>query len=213
MNRLVLLATAASFATFALASAASAASFTGWYGGVEAGANWVPDQDAIADTSSPATAQFDTGWAIIGNAGYSFGPWRTELELGYRSNDLDAFSTYTDGGSVDQFTVMANALYDFNVAQNYQVSVGGGVGADFVNYDNSSGWHSVNIKDSDSAFAWQLMAGVSRFVPSINADVVLNYRYLQTSDLTFAEYDGSSWHYDDYDNIDNHAVTLGLRWH
>lgn len=220
MNKLALLATAASLATLALASSASAASFTGWYGGVEAGANWMPDQNVPNDVLDPHwgggysnTAEFDTGWVVTGTAGYSFGPWRTELELGYRANDLNKFGSATDGGSLDQFTVMANALYDFNITPGYQLSLGGGLGVDFVDYHNSSGWHSGPIKDSDSAFAWQLLAGVSRFMPSLNADVVLNYRYLQTDSLTFTEQVGLYLHDDNYDQIENHSVTLGLRWH
>lgn len=220
MKMRLLVATAASLATLALASTANATSFTGWYGGIEAGANWVPDKTVPNDTIDPNwsggfvdKAQFDTGWAVMGSAGYAFGAVRTELELGYRANDLNQFGASTDGGSVDQFTVMANALYDYNITPDYQLSVGGGLGWDLVNYDNSSGFHSVPIKDTDSAFAWQLMAGVSRFMPSINADVVLNYRYLQTDALTFTESDGTFMHDDNYNHLDNHTVTLGLRWH
>ena len=108
---------------------------------------------------------------------------------------------------------MANALYDINVTPDYTLSLGGGVGADFVNYKNPN-FHSVTIKDSDTVFAWQLMAGVSRFMPAINADVVLNYRYLQTDSVSFTEVDNTGdLHNDNYSNLDNHAVTLGLRWH
>jgi hypothetical protein len=228
MNKLALLATAASLATLALASTASAASFTGWYGGVEAGANWVPNQNGVDDTIDPTftggytnKTEFDTGWAIMGSAGYSFGPWRTELELGYRSNDISKYvvpnasstTQFSDGGDVHQFTVMANALYDINVTPDYQLSLGGGVGADFVGYKNPN-FHTDPIKDSDTVFAWQLMAGVSRFMPYLNADVVLNYRYLQTDSVSFTEVDHfGDLHNDNYSNLDNHAVTLGLRWH
>jgi hypothetical protein len=226
MNKLALLATAASLATLALASSASAAGFTGWYGGVEAGANWVADENGVNDTIDPTwtggwvnSSEFDTGWALTGTAGYAFGPWRAEMELGYRKNDMSKYvttaSTYPDAGELSQLTLMANALYDVNITPDYQLSVGGGVGVDHLSYENTASYHDVPIKDSDNVFAWQLMAGVSRFMPSLNADVVLNYRYLQADSVSFQEVDSGTGflHNDDYDNISNHAVTLGLRWH
>ncbi|MEQ1755792.1 MAG: outer membrane beta-barrel protein [Micropepsaceae bacterium] len=221
MDKHFLLATVASIASFALVLPASAASFTGWYGGVEAGGNWVSDADGVNDTIDfggyTNTSEFDGGWAILGNVGYSFGAYRTELELGYRTNDLDKFvvtgDPYSDGGDISQFTVMANALYDFKVAEHYDLTLGAGIGIDSVDYDNSAGWHTVDIKDSDTVFAWQLIAGVSRYVPEWGADVVLNYRYLQTDSVEFRESDGADLHNDKYDNLDNHTVSLGLRWH
>lgn len=221
MDKHILLATVAAITSLTMAIPAGAASFNGWYGGVEAGATWISDADGVNDTIDfggyTNTAEFDGGWAILGNVGYSFGAYRTELELGYRSNDLDNFSvtggSHIGGGDVGQFTVMANALYDFKVAEAYELSLGAGLGLSTIDYDNSSGWHSVDIKDSDTVFAWQLIAGVSRYVPEWGADVVLTYRYLNLESPEFEEFDGSDTHNDVYDNLNNHTVSVGLRWH
>jgi Outer membrane protein beta-barrel domain len=224
MHKHLLLATVATFASLGLAGTASASSYQGWYGSAELGLNIAADEDGVNDTLDTAfagwthTAEWDTGWAVIGAIGYSFGNIRTELELGYRANDLDRFGStggFNDnGGDISHFTVMANALYDHKITDDYEVSVGGGIGIDNINYDNTSGWHTPpTLKDSDTFFAWQLIAGVSRPMPSWGTDVFMNYRYTQTEDLSFRELDGGGdLHNDDYDNLSNHTITVGVRF-
>src|SRR5580765_7161926 len=80
-------------ALLALTSPASASRFTAWYFGVDGGASWAQDVDALVFATPgpvPLTAssfQFDLGWAAFANAGYSFdNNWRVELEGGYRHN-------------------------------------------------------------------------------------------------------------------------------
>jgi hypothetical protein len=221
MHKHILLATVATFASLGLVGTASASSYKGWYGSAELGLNIASDEDGINDnvsgTGTAHTAEWDAGWAIFGAVGYSFGNIRTEVELGYRANDLDKFVTttdYSEGGDITHFTVMANALYDYKVTEDYEVSVGGGIGFDNINYDNTSGKHtSPTIKDSDTFFAWQLMAGVSRPMPSWGTDVFMNYRYTQTENLSFRELDGGGYtHNDDYDNLSNHTISVGVRF-
>lgn len=226
MHKQLLLATVATFASIALAGTASASSYKGWYGSAELGLNIAADEDGVNDTLDTTfptggythTAEWDAGWAILGAVGYSFGNIRTEVELGYRANDLDNFhadgSNYDNGGDITHFTVMANALYDYKVTEDYEVSVGGGIGFDNINYDNTAGWHtSPTLKDSDTFFAWQLMAGVSRPMPSWGTDVFLNYRYTQTEDVSFRELDGGGdLHNDDYNNLSNHTISVGVRF-
>jgi outer membrane protein OmpA-like peptidoglycan-associated protein len=92
------------------AASQTSARHNGWYVGVEAGANWIGDNDVIGSFgysgepefeaeaislvpfSSPsfdAGLDFDTGWAGFITAGYAFdNNWRIEAELGYRTNDF-----------------------------------------------------------------------------------------------------------------------------
>ena len=226
MHKHILLATVATFASLSLAGTASASSYQGWYGSAELGLNIASDEDGVNDTLDTTfpgwthTAEWDAGWAVLGAVGYSFGNIRTELELGYRANDMDKFvvhgsGTYSEGGDITHFTVMANALYDYKVTEDYEVSVGGGIGFDNINYDNTAGWHSdPTLKDSDTFFAWQLMAGVSRPMPSWGTEVFLNYRYTQTEDLSFREIevDDGDLHNDDYNNLSNHTISVGVRF-
>jgi len=222
MHKHLLLATVATFASLGLVGTASASSYKGWYGSAELGLNIASDEDGINDNVSSSgsthTAEWDAGWAVIGAIGHSFGNFRAEVELGYRANDLDKFvatgNAFDDGGDITHFTVMANALYDHKVTEDYEVSVGGGIGFDNINYDNTAGKHtSPTLKDSDTFFAWQLMAGVSRPMPSWGTDVFLNYRYTQTEDLSFRELDGSgTTHNDDYSNLSNPLISVGVRF-
>ena len=84
----------------------------GWYVGLEAGANWIGDNDfsvsnggyangigEVKLTSLPAinsgSLDFDTGWAGFATFGYGFeNNWRIEVEAGYRSNDFKATVGY-----------------------------------------------------------------------------------------------------------------------
>ena len=225
MHKHILLATVATFASLSFAGAAAASSYKGWYGSAELGLNIASDEDGVNDTLDTTfagytnTTEWDPGWAVLGAVGYSFGNIRTELELGYRANDLDKFvvsgSANDEGGDITHFTVMANALYDYKVTEDYEVSVGGGIGFDNINYDNTAGFHSSpTLKDSDTFFAWQLMAGVSRPMPSWGTEVFLNYRYTQTEDPSFREIEVSDGdlHNDDYSNLSNHLISVGVRF-
>ena len=62
-------------ASIAFAGSANAGHFNGWYVGLEAGANWIDDADAVgvADPAPPGppfltasgTESFDSGWAVL----------------------------------------------------------------------------------------------------------------------------------------------------
>lgn len=98
--------------------------------------------------------------------------------LGVTTADLVA-----DGqGSVDTLFVMANAFYDFGddswFARPY---VGGGLGLGIVDVDYSPSGVTI-IDDSQTAFAYQVMAGLSAAITP-NLDVFGGYRYRATSDV------------------------------
>ena len=127
-------------AALALCGTAQAGHHNGWYIGIEGGANWIDDTDAVvtADPAGPtlptiATATFeaDTGWAVLGTVGYAFANnWRLEAELGYRDNETSAG---TDSDS--EWSLMVNALYDINLTPKLDLSLGAGVGYDVAKLD------------------------------------------------------------------------------
>jgi OOP family OmpA-OmpF porin len=107
-SKLILLGTVAGLSIISAAN--SNAHNQGWYVGIEAGANWIGDNDfAFSDSNdwyseedslaavnmgwgNTSTMSFDTGWAALGTVGYGFEKnWRVEFEVGYRSNDVDAY--------------------------------------------------------------------------------------------------------------------------
>lgn len=221
MNTKTLLLGAASLA---LASAANAAHFHGYYVSMEAGASFVDDSSVDNDTIdptflggfAPTDAIFDTGWAGMLSFGHSWGDFRTEVELGFRKNDLNSFVVqgveYNGGGVLEEFSAMLNLVYDWRLGDRWALSLGGGVGADQMHYDNESGWHTVPIRDTQWTFAWQLIAGLSVDVGPQSA-LFINYRYFNASDAEFTAVDGfGDVHNDSYDDLTKHAVTIGWRY-
>jgi OmpA-OmpF porin, OOP family len=195
------------------AGAAQAGNFNGWYIGLEGGANWLNDNDGVfLETGvpvTPATFDFDTGWALLGTLGYSFGSWRVEGELGYRQNDIDAvaigpFFTPLPGDDVEQFTIMANALYDIRLSDRFNISLGGGLGVDRVDLDDG-----LDVSDDHWGFAYQGIVGLS-YAVSRRMDVTMNYRYLNADG---SDFDSSAFPIGySSENFQNHTVTIGLRY-
>jgi opacity protein-like surface antigen len=202
-----LLAATAALAVTGVATPAAARDGSG-YVGLEAGVLFPRDQningsidfatpaDGISDLplGNVADVEFKTGYDIDLIGGYDFGMFRLEGELGYKhtkakqidfDNDfIDALNagagtTFTDddfdiNGKASVLSAMVNGLVDFGG----NGGVGGYVGA---------GFGRARVKefgDRDSAWAWQLLAGVYAPV-SDNIDVGLKYRYFRTGKLDF----------------------------
>ena len=204
-------------ASLALGATANATNIDGWYIGLEAGANWIQDVDVSEDTASPpnAVTSFDTGWAALGTVGYGWHNWRGEIELGYRSNEIDVVndgSVETGGGDFDEFSAMFNILYDFALTQKIGLYVGAGAGGDFIDYENNTTTHGgVFIHDDDWVFAWQGIAGVNYQLTS-STDLFVAYRYFNADSPFFVTGTPLS-HSDDFDNVVKHTATVGLRYH
>ena len=130
--RMIVMGAVASMALGATANAAT----PGWYLSLEGGANWIDDWSPVVSKGQVADVQFDTGWAVIGSVGYAFTQnWRTEVELGYRKNDISTVSMVGSWSEGDMWeaSVMANVLYDIHIASKLGLSIGAGAGADYAN--------------------------------------------------------------------------------
>jgi len=188
----------------------------GWYIGLEGGANWGGDNDALYGSfttvpTSPIDIDFDTGWAVLATVGYAFdNNWRIELEGGYRSNDWDAkttfFGTSQWSGEIQQLSLMANVLYDVPLTERLDLTFGVGAGAVHSEFEEN------NVGDDDDVnFAFQGIVGLSYAVTD-RLDLTLTYRYLHVDepdyDLTHVN------HIDSYglEDVENHTVSVGLRY-
>jgi len=113
----------------------------GWYVGLEAGANWIGDNDFTLDSGAydsdysaaklslpiidNGSLDFDTGWAGFATFGYGFeNNWRIEVEAGYRTNDFKATAGYAYPVMVEQtaphledvFLYNGHPMHGFNTA-------------------------------------------------------------------------------------------------
>jgi OmpA-OmpF porin, OOP family len=203
----------------ALAAPASARDGAG-YVGLEGGILFPrPTHFNAVITTTPATttttydsafvAHYNTGYDLDAVAGYDFGMFRLEGELGYKRTKIKYFSfdptllaalgepagttatpldfDISDHASV--FSGMVNGLVDVGIGPSASLYAGGGVGRARVNA----------FEGHDSAWAWQLIAGVSTAV-SRNVDLGLKYRYFQTGKVG-----------DAVDDIDGNGTNVSLR--
>ena len=190
-----------------------------WYAALEGGAEIGGGEVASVILAAPLCGglgigpcgpdtSLDTGWAAIGTIGVRVAPnVRLEGEVGYRSQTLGGLNDLT------QTTLMANALYDIPLSEELTLSLGGGLGYDWV--DTGSGNRGPFAGD-DSAFAYQLIAGLA-YELSDNVELMLSYRHIR------AEFDDMHAVVDDQGSAGNWAslmsdwdttgaVTVGLRF-
>ena len=231
--KVILLGTVAALSLTAVSQ--SNAHNQGWYAGLEAGANWINDNDAEYQFndephfsySEPVQMNFDTGWAALGTVGYAFdNNWRIEGEIGYRKNDVDAIfggkqvleftqELVLDGpyeptrinGELTEISLMANVLYDIPLADKLSLNVGVGAGADYSKFKDG-----LSVNDGDWSFAYQAIAGLS-YALSDRLDLTLTYRYLHVNQPTYSDaapYSGTDTYA--FDDLEKHTVTVGLRY-
>jgi opacity protein-like surface antigen len=123
-----LLVAAAALVLPVAANAQTGTMYPGFYIGAEGGLNWLLNNNSY---------QMDTGWAVGGKVGYDFVGPRVELEGLYHSNTGTGNVWFRNGvanvrGRVEQVSVMANLLYDFNIGGPVVPFIGAGAGIAFV---------------------------------------------------------------------------------
>jgi OmpA-OmpF porin, OOP family len=191
----------------------------GPYIGAAGGGNFMNDvspHGAGADTRG----RFDDSYVGLGTAGYNFGNgFRTELEGGYRRNDVDhvrGAAPGSSGGALGMYTVMVNGLYDFDVTRYGVPSfglvphVGVGVGWAQPRFDHASSFNGNSLSGKDNLFAYQGIVGVDyAVVPHVK--MTLDYHYLGTDngDFHVTPGNGSS---SARTSITDQAVLLGVRY-
>ena len=184
----------------------AAAQDSGPYVGIEGGVMFPRDTEVDADVNfvDPLVPDvvfndvfdldYKTGFDVDAIAGYDFGMFRVEGELGYKRAkineiQLDQYfiNDYEEATGVDLSDVdfdldgrakvtsaMLNALVDVD-AGGLNLYAGGGAGRAWVNM----------LGDKDSAWAYQLIAGAR--APLTNSiDVGVKYRYFRTAGLDFS---------------------------
>jgi outer membrane protein OmpA-like peptidoglycan-associated protein len=181
----------------------------GPYIGGGVGANFMSDND-YRGNGSDSKAKYDPGIAALLSGGYAFGNGlRLELEPGYRYNDVEAKNGLT--GRLQQFGVMANAIYDVPLP-TFGIPVlphiGAGVGWARV-YDHS-GPHGIagGTSGHDDAIAYQAIAGVD-YSLSPGLKLGLDYRYHVADGVDFKTATGLTSH---VGAVQSHTALVTFRY-
>jgi OmpA-OmpF porin, OOP family len=223
------LATAAFAFVGAGAASADDWSATGWYAGAGAGINWADDTDETLDFSTgvggtlPVDIEWDTGWVIEGDVGYRWAEnWRLEFEVSYRESDVDTFSvgptSFTTTGDLEQLAIMANLLFDFDVTDEINFSIGAGIGAAQVEIEVTATTVGTTLfideSDQDWNWAYQGIVGLS-FETSDQTEIFIDYRYFVANDIDLQPTAAGVLPVVGVVNdtsFENHAVKVGFRY-
>ena len=178
-------------------------------------------------------ANYKVGYDVDGIIGYDFGGFRAEFEIGYKDNRVDSFGVNAGGlpvfpiglgagvpavgnytsaaGNARELSFMTNGLFDFGGKEpgSFGGFVGGGVGVARV---KQSHYQFVKfggqfLDDSDTRFAWQLLAGVYKPL-SQHVDLTLKYRFFNVENVRTFTVPGPETH----SRWRSHSLLVGLTY-
>lgn len=138
----------------------------------------------------------------LASIGYALGNgWRFEIEGDFDRNGIDRLARTpfpaSTGGSLRNYGVMANALFDMDIGVPWLYPyVGAGAGYQWTHVNGLSvaqagGPFHLAVNDTSGTFAWQAMAGLGipiAGMPGLSA--TLEYRFMQI--LSGETFDGSA---------------------
>ena len=171
-------------AALAVIATPAAARDNSAYFGLEVGGLQVKDTDIEIDGAD--FAEIDHKLGVDGDmiAGYDFGMFRLEAELGYKrshhkSYDLDGEELDGDGRT-STYSGMLNGMID--IGQERNVAFYAGAGAGYAQVIHVADADDEGFKVKDRGFAWQLIAGLRKQLDR-HFDVGLKYRYFDAGNV------------------------------
>ncbi|PWR23944.1 OmpA family protein [Zavarzinia compransoris] len=158
-----------------------------------------PDVGVDSDTNPSGHLSFDHGWVGGAAVGYDFGRARIEFEGAYRKNNYDELqlgtTTFTSDSDLAVISGLVNVLYDFENESVITPFIGFGIGAAYLDDDNS-----------DTVLAYQGIAGAKISVTE-NLSAVVDYRYFRTLETDIGTNIGNlKFEYE------QHTITAGLSY-
>jgi len=201
---------ATAIAAIAIATPAAARDRSA-YVGLEVGALFVTDTDVDVDFVERSDVTIDHKMGVDGDliAGYDFGMFRAEAELGYKRSEHKHYEevqgSFDADGRSSVYSLMANAMIDLGHDEGFQFYAGAGAGyAQVTHRLEVNGPGGPDFKLLDRGFAWQLIAGF-RYPASQYFDIGLKYRYFDAGNVR--DHDGSA----DLDSeYKSHSVLFSL---
>ncbi|MBB5348455.1 porin family protein [Desulfoprunum benzoelyticum] len=189
---------------------ATAYSADGVYVSADVGMAFAEDADVgVEGEPINLSMEFDSGVAVTGAIGYRMGNVRMEAEIGYQNNDTDeiGYSIWSMplSGDMTATSFLANGYYDFTTGSRFTPFITAGIGMAEVEMDDLDypGSGEPSASDDDTAFAWQVGAGVS-YAVNANFDLEVKYRYFVIDDVEIL--DG------EVESPSSHNVYLGMRY-
>ena len=173
-------------AAILVAGGMAAPALAGPYFSVNGGAVWVEDSDlSLSGFGDFAEFSYETGYTVNAAFGHAYANGlRLELEIPYRTNDLDEFSVFGIGlgtidGEVSSWGAMVNFYVDLDTGSAFKPFIGAGIGVANVEFEIE------RDSEDDNVFAYQLMAGFG-YALSKEVTFDLQYRFYATDDPEFA---------------------------
>jgi OmpA-OmpF porin, OOP family len=195
-------------AALGLASAASAQEAPkGLYLGAGLGVS-IPNDAKISGHQVDTDAELDIFATGMLNLGYAYpNNLRSELEVGYRENDVDKVGGANGNGDYSTFNGMLNLYYDIPGMGRFTPYVGIGGGMAHVSLNNVSPVGGSTVDDSDWVWAYQGIGGVGYQLTN-NLGLFADYRFLDTTEGNFRMANGREVGTD----FTEHRVMVGLKW-
>jgi opacity protein-like surface antigen len=175
----------------------------GLYLSLHGGASFPENTSSISDPGLPfqdsIVTDADTGYRLGAALGFAFNRYfSAEAEFSYDTNDIKSLSSgvllpigpLAASGTARFYSGMANAYLSLP-AGAWRPYLGAGIGEARVKADDIGfvAIPQIRTTDSDTAFAWQLMAGLGYQI-SPNLELGARYRYFHTDDVTFVSNNG-----------------------
>lgn len=186
-----------------LAAVPARADQSGWYVGAEGGWSKLAPMGS-SDSTLNFTSEESNGFAALGFAGYDFGLFRAEGELGYRHHDVTSLTVISGAGSlngasanptgtVSVLSFMINGIVPLLPSWRVSPYIGAGVGGAHLSLNQLGVANTTISNDTDMRVAGQGIVGVdARVTPRIS--LALDYRYFLTVDPSFKDAAGVPFH-------------------
>jgi opacity protein-like surface antigen len=167
----------------------------GPYVSANLGMSFLMDAD-FSEPGTNGTLSYDPGFASTIAAGYNFGMFRAEGEIGYQTNSGDKEYTYRSNSSGDMtaLSFMVNGYFDLVNSTPFTPFITAGIGIADLDADD--------MGSNDTVFAYQFGAGIGYAIVE-NFNIDLTYRYFATEDPEFGN--GTA-------EFASNNVYLGLRY-
>jgi len=192
-----------------VSGAAMAQQTNGFYVGGAVGGNIL--EDSKLGGGSGLNERFNPGPVGLGVVGlglpYGF---RTELEAGYRRNDVDKVGGKSASGSVGMITGFGNLLYDFDTGTPFTPHIGGGLGVANIQQTHTRSAGNPTVVGHDTVFAYQLIGGVD-YAITPDWKVGLDYHYMETDSARMA-LEGTTPNAKSSNRFYDHSILLAMRY-